>query len=62
MDTEPVLISIAEFCRLYGICRTKTYALISAGQIEKAKIGSRTLITTESAKAFAKRAIVGGEK
>lgn len=42
-------ISVAEFCRRYGLGKTFTYALINAGELEVTKIGRRTLISVQSA-------------
>lgn len=44
--------SIAEFCALTGIGRTKAYEEISAGRLQAKKVGSRTLITAESGKSW----------
>lgn len=52
---EPIYISINEFCRRFGIARTKTYAVIKNGDLDIAKIGRRTLISFESAKNFLER-------
>ena len=44
--------SIAEFCALTGIGRTKVYEEILAGRLKAKKAGSRTLITAESGKSW----------
>ena len=55
---EVVFLTIREYCRLYSIGATKVYELIASGDLIKAKIGRRSYITLESAKAFAERSIV----
>jgi hypothetical protein len=59
---DRVFLSIANFSEAYGCRRTKIYELINSGDLQTAKIGRRTLITVESATAFAKRVTVGGER
>lgn len=54
---EPIFISINDFCRRFGIARTKTYELIGRGEIEVAKIGRRTLVSFESAKKLLERSM-----
>jgi excisionase family DNA binding protein len=44
--------SVAEFCRRYGIGRTKAYAEIAAGRLGAVKVGQRTLITDDAAEAW----------
>ena len=41
-------VSIADMCRHLSIKRTKAYELVRAHEVEKLKIGSRTLITQRS--------------
>jgi excisionase family DNA binding protein len=43
---------ISEFCRLYGIGRTKAYAEIAAGRLRALKVGRRTLIIYDAAEAW----------
>ena len=40
---------IDDFCRAVGLGRTKTYAMIAAGQLKAIKIGGRTLIPRSEA-------------
>ena len=51
-------VSVVEMCRQLSIKRTKAYALIRAHEVEKLKIGSRTLITKRSIDAFIERRLV----
>lgn len=51
---QPQTIKIAEFCRLYGIGKTKTYDLINEGKLTRVKVGGCSLITWESAQALIK--------
>ena len=51
----PNLITVNEFCAAYRVGRTKTYALLSAGEIEAVKLGTRTMIRHRSAEAWLER-------
>ena len=42
-------LTIRRFTEVYGISRAKTYRLIEAGELRAVKVGTRTLIPTESA-------------
>ncbi|WP_114100808.1 MULTISPECIES: helix-turn-helix domain-containing protein [Thalassospira] len=48
-----LLYSIPDCCRLLSIGRTTVYGLLQSGQLEKVKIGRRTLVTRKSALALA---------
>jgi hypothetical protein len=48
-ENQAIALSIAAFCRAYGIGRSKTYELIGAGIIEAKKFGAKTLIDRASA-------------
>lgn len=52
MDTRQENISINEAVRLFGFGRTKLYELIQSGDIEAFKLGRRTLVRTDSVRAF----------
>lgn len=52
---SPVLHPVAQFCRLYGIGKTKTYELIANGSLETVQIGRKRLIIDASAR----RALLG---
>lgn len=47
---EPVSISIAETQKVTGLGRTTIHRLINEGQLERVKVGARSLITVESIK------------
>ena len=51
--TEPLAVSVPEAKRHLGDCSTATvYRLIGRGELERRKIGGRTLITMESIKSL----------
>lgn len=45
---EPISMRIPDACRYTGISRSTLYVLISRGQVEIIKLGSSTLVITES--------------
>lgn len=45
-------LTIRRFTEVYGISRAKTYRLIEEGELRAVKVGTRTLIPTESAEAW----------
>lgn len=47
------MLSVNDFCRLYGIGRTKTYELIARGELRARRVGNRTLIPFDDAEAWA---------
>lgn len=49
---RPHSMTIAETCKWSGIGRTKLYELLSDGKIEARKLGTRTLVLTESVERF----------
>lgn len=49
---SPIAISVATFCKTYGIGKTKTYELIKSRELEVAKVGRKTLILVCSANAL----------
>lgn len=55
---DKIFLSVRECCQLYGLGRTKIYALLASGELTKAKIGRRSFITVESAQALADRSIL----
>lgn len=52
LSTPKLAFTIPEACHAIGIGRSKLYELIAQGRVETRKIGSRTLIPTESLKAL----------
>lgn len=50
--TEPIARTVKEFCRSYGIGKTKLYELIGQGHLDVVKVGRRTLILEDSARAW----------
>ena len=54
--------SIAIFCEIYDVCRSKAYQEIAAGRLKARKAGRRTIIAAEDAEDwFAKLPIAGAE-
>lgn len=49
---KPLAISIAHFCRLSSLGRTKAYQLINEGCLRTIKVGRRTLVDMESVEAL----------
>ena len=47
------LLTLREFCDLYGVGRTRAYELIKSGAITAVKLGRSTRITFDSAEAWA---------
>jgi len=52
---EPITVRIRRAVELTGIGRSKLYELIAAGEIDVVKVGSSTLVTFASLKAFIER-------
>lgn len=50
---EPLVLSINEAAKALGIGRSSVYALIKSGSLDSIKIGTRTLLTTESIRRLA---------
>lgn len=48
LSIEPISMRIPDACRFTGISRTTLYPLISRGEIEVVKMGSSTLVLTQS--------------
>lgn len=49
-----VLITIAEFCEIYGVSRSTAYRLINDGTLPLVKIGRASRIRSSDAEAWAK--------
>lgn len=45
---EPLVVSVAEACRMLGIGRTTAYTFIGLQKLEVCKLGRRTLIKVAS--------------
>ncbi|MXO47623.1 excisionase family DNA-binding protein [Erythrobacter vulgaris] len=54
-DIEPIAMRVPEACRYLGIGRSTLYVLIGEGEIEFIKLGSSTLVLTESLKSLVER-------
>lgn len=52
---EPISMRIPEACRYTGISRSTMYLLIGRGEIEAIKLGSATLVLTESLRKLIER-------
>lgn len=55
---KPKLISVADFCTLLGIKKTKAYSILD--QVESIHIGRRRLIVRSSAMKLIKRSLKKG--
>ncbi|WP_240506071.1 helix-turn-helix transcriptional regulator [Erythrobacter colymbi] len=56
---EPITMRVPDACRYIGISRSTLYLLIAKSEVEIIKLGSSTLVLTESLKALvARRRIV----
>lgn len=49
---EPITVTVADARKALGIGTTKLYELIGEGELPTIKLGRRTLIRTESLRAF----------
>ena len=47
---EPLTTTISGATQLTGLSKSKIYLLIAAGDLEKVKVGARSLVTTKSIK------------
>jgi excisionase family DNA binding protein len=47
--------TIEEFCRCFGVGRTKVYEEIKLGRLRARKIGRRTIIATDDAEVWFRR-------
>jgi excisionase family DNA binding protein len=52
MTEDKRMISVAEFCRLYGIGKTISYAEMAAGHLRFCKVGRSRLIRVDDAEAW----------
>ncbi|MBO6769712.1 MAG: helix-turn-helix domain-containing protein [Erythrobacter sp.] len=51
-NIEPIAMRVPEACRYLGIGRSTLYVLIGQGELEYIKLGSSTLVLTESLKSL----------
>jgi excisionase family DNA binding protein len=49
---EQLMYRPAEAAQVLGICRTRVFALIKAGQLRSVKLGAARYITAEALRAF----------
>lgn len=52
---EPIAMRVPDACRYLGIGRSTLYVLISEDEIEIIKLGSSTLVLTESLRSLVER-------
>ena len=55
LDIEPIALRVPEACRYLGIGRSTLYVLISKSEVEIIKLGSSTLVLTDSLKRLVER-------
>jgi excisionase family DNA binding protein len=60
-ELEPIAMRVPEACRYLGIGRSTLYVLIGEGEIEYIKLGSSTLVLTESLRSLVERLREGTE-
>jgi excisionase family DNA binding protein len=54
-EIQPIAMRVPEACRYLGIGRSTLYVLIGEGEIEFIKLGSSTLVLTESLRSLVER-------
>lgn len=54
-STVPITMRVPDACRFIGISRSYLYILISRGEVEVVKLGSTTLVLTESLTSLVER-------
>ena len=52
MPIEPLVLGVKDAATFIGLSRSRLYELISDGTIEARKLGARTVVPTESLRAF----------
>jgi hypothetical protein len=57
-DREPLVLSMADFCREVGLCRANVSARIADGEIKASRVGKRILIPSSEAKALLERNVI----
>ena len=58
---KPKFISVADFCTMLGIGKTKAYELLKS-EVKSARVGRRRLIVRSSAISFIDRSIEAEER
>lgn len=53
--SDKITVRVPEAARMLSISRASLYRLLSAGEIEAAKSGQKTLVIVESLRAFVER-------
>lgn len=48
LSLEPISMRVPDACRFTGVSRSTLYLLIARGEVEVVKVGSATLVLTES--------------
>ena len=57
---EPITQTVADTERYLGFKRTKIFDLLREGKLQRVKIGRKTLVTVESAKALIAASLIQG--
>ncbi len=55
LSIEPITMRVPDACRFTGISRSTLYLLIARGEVEVIKLGSATLVLTESLRQLIER-------
>jgi excisionase family DNA binding protein len=61
VQIEPLVLGVRDAAAFIGLSRSRLYELIGDGQIEARKLGSRTVVPTESLRSFVTNAPRVGE-
>jgi excisionase family DNA binding protein len=59
--TEPITIAVKDAQQALGVGRTTIFSLLAEGRLQRLKIGRRTVIPTESLRAFVAELAAGAE-
>lgn len=46
--SEPITVTVREFCRLSGLGKTTVFKMVGDGRLERIRVGHRTLIVMAS--------------
>ena len=55
LEVRACAYSVTEFCKIYGLGRTRAYAEIGSGRLKAKKIGRRTVVPAEAAEEWLSR-------